>query len=267
MSAAELELVRRGAVALRRSTIWWAIGIAVLIVTTTAFWPSLEGSEALRQFEEMGSVLEAFGAQNLATPAGYLDGQMFAIMLPLLLSGMAIAGVTTLTAGDEDAGRLEFLHALPVSRSGVWLGRWAAATLMLLIVTIATSAVMALFLPIFSLDEVGTWSVVAATIASGLLAVFHAAIAFAAGAFGARRGGAVAASVCALVLGYVLGFLAPIVEKLRWLHNLSPWFWALGEQPVSNGLDPRRLTALVAVSVALLILGVKAIDRRDIRSP
>jgi ABC-2 type transport system permease protein len=266
MSAAMVELVKRGASALRRSTIWWGVGIGALTITTAGFWPSLEGSEALEGFDDMESLLEAFGAQNMATPAGYLDGQMFAVMLPLLMSGMAIAGVTALTSGDEDAGRLEFVHALPVSRRAVWLGRWSAAMLMVLAVTIATSLVMALFLPIFSLDEVGTWAVVGATFGCALLAAFHAAVAFAAGGLGARRGGAVAASVCVLVIGYVLGFLAPIVEQLRWMRSLSPWYWGLGEQPVSNGLDLGRLVLLATVTAGFVALGAAAIDRRDIRS-
>ena len=44
--------------------------------------------------------------EDLATAGGYLDGQMYALMLPLLLSGLAIAITSALTAGDEDAGRL-----------------------------------------------------------------------------------------------------------------------------------------------------------------
>lgn len=266
MTSPNAELVTRGAAALRRSTMWWAIGVAVLIVTTVAFWPSLEGSEALSSFEDMGSLLEAFGAQNIATPAGYLDGQMFALMLPLLLSGMAIAGVTSLTAGDEDVGRLELLHALPVSRRAIWLGRWWAATLMLLAVTAASALVMAVSLPIFSLDEVSAWSVIAATFGCALLGAFHAAISFAAAGLGGGRGRAVAAGVCVLVAGYVLGFLAPIVDELRWTRRLSPWWWALGQQPVGSGLNAVGVVLLAAATAVLVAIGARAIERRDIRS-
>jgi ABC-2 type transport system permease protein len=266
VSTVNLEVVARGIAALRRSTIWWSVGIALLTITTAGFWPSLEGSEALESFDDMGSLLEAFGAQNMATPAGYLDGQMFAIMLPLLLSGMAIAGVTALTSGDEDAGRLEFLHALPVSRQSIWVGRWVAAMLMLLAVTAATALVMVVFLPIFSLEEVGAWAVIAATLGCSLLAAFHAAVGFAVGALGGRRGTAVAASVCVMAAGYVLGLLAPIAERLAWARNLSPWYWALGEQPVSNGLQVGWLVLLTAVTAALVALGNRAIQRRDIRT-
>jgi ABC-2 type transport system permease protein len=266
VSGASFEIVARGTAALRRSTIWWGVGVAVLTITTASFWPSLEGSEALDSFDDMGSLLEAFGAQNIGTPAGYLDGQMFAVMLPLLLSGMAIAGVTALTSGDEDAGRLEFLHALPISRQVVWLGRWLAAMLMLLAVTAATALVMVVFLPIFSLEEAGAWPVITATLGCSLLAAFHAAVAFAVGALGGRRGTAVAASVCVMVAGYVLGLLAPIAQGLGWTRNLSPWYWALGEQPVSNGLNVGWLALLAAVTAALVAVGDRAIQRRDIRT-
>jgi ABC-2 type transport system permease protein len=261
-----VELVVRGAAALRRSTIWWSVGIVALTVTTVGFWPSLEGSEALEGFEDMGSLLEAFGAQNLATPEGYLDGQMFAIMLPLLLSGLAIAGVTALTSGDEDAGRLELLHALPVSRRGIWLSRWLASTVMLVVVAMATALTMIVAMPIFSLEEVGPWPVIVATFGCTLLAAFHAGVGFLAGALGARRGAAVGAAVCVLATGYVLGLLAPLAEGLAWMRNLSPWYWGLGEQPVSNGLHAGRLALLATSTGILVFVGQRAVGRRDIRT-
>ena len=101
MTGPNAELLRRGLHALRRSGRWWGLGIAVFALVNVAFWPSLEGSDAMQAFDDMGSLLEAFGAQDLGTPAGYLDGQMYALMLPLLLSGMAVAHVTALTSGEK----------------------------------------------------------------------------------------------------------------------------------------------------------------------
>jgi len=266
MKEQHVELVVRGLAALRRATVWWTLGIVVLTVTTVGFWPSLEGSEALAGFEDMGSLLEAFGAQNMSTPAGYLDGQMFAIMLPLLLSGLAIGGMTALTSGDEDAGRLEFLHALPVSRRAIWLARWLASTLMLLLVASATALTMIVAMPIFSLEEVGAWPVIVATFGCTLLAAFHAGVGFATGALGARRGAAVGVSVSVMAAGYLLGVLAPLADRLVWMRNLSPWYWALGDLPVSNGLHAGRLALLAASTGILVAVAQRAIGRRDIRT-
>jgi ABC-2 type transport system permease protein len=252
---------------LRRSTLWWGGGIISFAVLNVAFWPSLEGSDALESFEDMGELLEAFGAQDLTSPAGYLDGQLYALLLPLLLSGMAVAGASGITAGDEDAGRLELLHALPIGRRVLWLSRWWAALGALAAVTAAVAGVLAACLPLFSLDGVAVLTVLAATVACGVLAAFHASIAFATGGLGASRGGAVGAAVIVLVAGYLASYVLPIADSLTGARDWSPWYWALGGQPVSDGVDPARLLLLTAVTAALVALGLWGVGRRDIRTP
>ena len=260
------ELVVRPVAALRRSTWWWAGGIAALALVTVAFWPSLEGTSALTDLGESSqSLLDAFGASNIAQPAGYLDGQLYALMLPLLLSAMALVHVTGLTSGDEDAGRLELLHALPVRRRAVWLARYAAVVVVLAIVATVTAALVAGTLGPFSLDGVGVGRVVAATFACALLAAFHAAVGFVAGAAGCRRGLSAGIAVVVLVAGYVLSFLVPLADTLGGARKWSPWYWALGEQPVSDGVSAARLLLLVAGTAVLVVAGLVAIERRDIR--
>jgi ABC-2 type transport system permease protein len=267
VTGASSEIVVRGVHALWRSAMWWGIGIISLAVITVAFWPSLEGSAALDSFKDMGSLLEAFGAQDIATPAGYLDGQLFALMLPLLLSGLAIAGVSGVTAGDEDGGRLEVLHALPVSRRALWLGRWASSCLVLLAVATVTALVMVISLPLFSLDEVGAGRVVGATAGCALLAALVASVAYAAAGAGASRGRAAAAAIVVLTASYVGAFLVPLADSLAGARKLSPWYWAIGQQPVTDGIDVVGLLAVVAVTALLVVLGTAAVERRDIRSP
>jgi ABC-2 type transport system permease protein len=240
--------------------------MAIFSLVNVAFWPSLEGSDAMKAFDDMGSLLEAFGAQDLGTPSGYLDGQMYALMLPLLLSGMAIAHVTALTSGDEDAGRLELVYALPVRRSSIWLSRLAAAFAVLLGAAAVVVGVVVATRPVFSLEEVSVGRLVWATSCCALLAAFHASIAFVAGALGARRGRAVGAAVLVLVVGYLLSFLAPLAQALEPARAWSPWYWALGERPVSDGPDLLLLLVLVLGTAAAVISGTIAISRRDLRS-
>lgn len=261
------ELLTRGVHALRRSALWWGLAIVTFSLVNLAFWPSLEGSEALESLEGMSEgLLEAFGAQNIATPAGYLDGQLFALMLPLLLSGMAIAAVTAITSGDEDAGRLELLHALPVTRRAVWLSRLASALAVLGVVALLTAVLVAASRDVFSLGEVSVARVVVATLACAALAAFHAVVGYAVGALGGSRAASVGVAVLVLVAGYVASFLLPLSDSVAGARYASPWYWAIGEQPVSDGVDWRFLLVLAGVSLALVALGTMAIERRDIRS-
>jgi ABC-2 type transport system permease protein len=267
VSAVRREVFVRALAAVRKQSWWWLFGIVVFSLVNVAFWPSLESTDALTALEESsGDFLEAFGAAGIATPAGYLDGQVYALMLPLLLSGMALTLATGLTAGDEDAGRLELLHALPVSRSTVWLGRLAAVAGTLLLVTLAVTAFMVLSLPVFSFDGVAVSRVVGATLACGVLAFFHAAVGYALAGAGAARALSVGGAVVVLVIGYLCAFVLPIADALDPAKRFSPWFWAIGTQPVSDGVSPAGLAVLLAVTAALVVAGTVLVGRRDIRA-
>lgn len=261
------EVLVRGLHALRKAALWWALGVAFFGLVTVGFWPSFEGSDALASLGDMSEgLLEAFGAQDIATPAGYLDGQMFALMLPLLLTGMAVATATLLTAGDEEAGRLELLHALPLRRRSIWLGRFAAAMLALGAVTTTTAVLMAVSLRPFSLEEVGIGQIVVATYACALLAAFHAAVGYALAGLGRSRGAAAGGAALVAMIGYLASFVLPLARSLVWARRLSPWHWSIGEQPVSDGVEPVGVVLVALATVALVALGTAAVERRDIRS-
>jgi hypothetical protein len=77
---------------------------------------------------------------------------------------------------------------------------------------------------------------------------------------------AVGLAILVLVAGYVVSLVLPLADALGGARRWSPWYWALGRQPVSDGVDASRLLLLVAVTVALAALGVWGVGRRDIRS-
>ena len=266
MSAEAAELLRRGVHAQRRSGFWWGVGILALALVSVAFWPSLEGSSALTDMTKSSkSLMEAFGVQDLATAAGYLDGQMYALMLPLLLSGLAIAATSALTAGDEDAGRLELVHALSVSRTAVWLARIGAATIVLAVVTVLTTIVVTLSLGPFSLEDVSVSRIVTATLACGALALFHGAVAYAVAGAGGSRAMSAGAAIAVLVVGYVASYLLPLSDALKGFRKLSPWYWAIGTQPVTDGLSAAWMVLLLGVTAMLVVVGTILVNGRDIR--
>ncbi len=260
-------LLRHDIGALRRSVLWWTVGLLALSLVNVAFWPSLEDSEAVRAFDDMGSLLEAFGAQNMGTPSGYLDGQLFALLLPLLLTGMAVAGVSGRTSGEEDAGRLEVLLSLPVGRHMVWLARWRASMAALFLTGVAVGGFVVLTRPIFSLDEVRPMAVAGATAGCIVLAALAASVSYAAAGLGARRGLAAGAAVALTVTSYVMAYVAPLSDRFEWLRSWSPWHWALGEQPVSKGVALGPAVLVVALTALLVVVGTLGVGRRDVRTP
>jgi ABC-2 type transport system permease protein len=259
-------LLNAGLRALTRSATVWVIAAAIFTVVNLAFWPSLEGSRALDELGNLSDdMLDAFGAGAIATPAGYLDGQLFALMLPVLLSAMVITHVTALTSGDEDAGRLELLQALPVTRRTLWLSRYTSSLILLIGVAAAVAGLVAVLLPLFSFEGVAVTRVALATLACTELAALHGSVAFAAGGIGVPRSRAVTIAVSVLVIGYVLDFVVPIAAPLRWARRLSPWWWTIGRQPVTDGIHVTGLLLVLVVGGALVLGALRVLDHRDLR--
>jgi ABC-2 type transport system permease protein len=264
---AQLELLGYALRRLQRSLLVWASALTVYVLVIVSFWPSLHHAPGLRQLLRALplALSRAFGLANLASPAGYLLSELFSLVLPALLIAAAVAATLALTAGDEDAGVLEPLLALPVSRKAVMVERGLAVVgfmlalgLVVEIVLTASGAVVHLGLPAANLS-----AGVAALVA---LALLHAAVAFAAAGIGARRPTAMGITVGVGVAGYFLNALGPLNSALSPWRRLSPWDWALGNDPLQHGWSPGGLMLLLAVVLILATAGIVGLARRDIRS-
>jgi ABC-2 type transport system permease protein len=158
------------------------------------------------------------------------------------------------------------LHALPIGRRAVWLGRWVASMLMVATVSIICGVATLACLPVFSLTEVPMSRIVGATAGCALLAAFHGSIVYTAAGAGASRGLAAGIGILVLVVGYLTSFVLPIAKSLSGARRWSPWYWALGDQPVTNGVHPGWMLLVGALTAVLVAAGTEAIDRRDIRT-
>ena len=123
-----VELLRRGVVDRLRSLAFWCAGVAGYIVLVAAIFPSLKGSADLDKLlkdypDALKQLLGISGSGSLSSGAGFLDAELFGLMLPILVLVMAVAGGAGLFAGEEDAGRLELILSYPVSRTRAVLAK------------------------------------------------------------------------------------------------------------------------------------------------
>lgn len=262
-----MELLNRGLGAQRRSALVWGGALLVLTVSVLAVWPSMSASGSLDTLVSGMSpeLIAALGLEQFGSAAGFLNGNLYALFLPLLFAVLGIMHTNALTAGDEDAGRLELLLALPISRVGVYLSRFVAVVLVLAAIAALIGVAVGVGAITLEMDLTIT-GVVAATLSVFLLALFHAAFAFALAGLGLRAVAVLAGSLGVLVLGYVTTALLPMIDSLSEVATASPWHWALGGQPLENGFDGAGIAMLIAGQLVLLVVGLLAIRRRTIRT-
>jgi len=257
--------------ATRRTVLVWALSIAALVVATVAFWPAFEESANLTRFitefmdQLPAGVVEAFGLQGLATPAGYLRGNLYDILVPLLFGWAAIAFANGLTAVEEDAGRLELVLAQPVSRGAAFAGRAVAVVAWTTVLAVAVGAAQFASDVAFGL-EIAADRVVVTIALCGLLGTLHGGLALAVAGFLPRPSVVLGVGLGVLIGGFVVAALFPLSTELRPWAVLSPWDWALGSDPLVNVAQPWRYVALAVPSVALALVGLAGFLRRDVRS-
>lgn len=221
--------------------------------------------------EEYGELMEAFppeimealGAGDLGTPVGWLNAEMFSLIIPIALIGVGIVVGVGAIAGEEDRGTLNVLLATPVTRPGVAVSK--ALALGILLVALTAVNFVSLYLgAVLGNVDIGANQLLAGTTMSLLFGLFFSTMAFGVGAATGRSGLAAALSAGLAVVAFVMNAFLPLAEGWERAQELSPFYWYLGTNPLADGMDPLSVLLLAGFSVFFLGWGILAFTRRDI---
>jgi ABC-2 type transport system permease protein len=250
-----------------RAGLGWSIAFLLMVVPTVAFWPAFQSSSGIMDaLDQMPpGLLEAFGMEDFASPAGYLKGGLYDVVIPLMFAAAGVMFASSATAAEEDSGRLELWLTQPVTRSSVLAGRilavlgWLAVlALVTLVSQLASDAAFGLVIAdVRVVDTVALCT---------LLGALYAGLAIAIAGVTGRPGPVLAAGLGLALVGYVVAALFPLSDVLDAWAWLSPWDWALGGDPLFHSTEPVRYVTLVGATAALLLVGFVAFARRDVRS-
>lgn len=249
-----------------RGLVWWTLGIVVLVAVTLSIFPTVEGNaDFARLYEQYPEELKAFigGQLDLTSAPGYLHAELFSFMVPLLLLVHAIGAGARAIAGEEEAGTLDLLLALPLRRTRVVLDKLAA----MVALTGALAAV--LFLSIWGMAvavgmEIGGDRIAAACVAAWLLAVLYGALALLVGSAAGKKGAAIGVPTAAAVAAYLLDGLGNLVDALEPWRVLSPFNWYFEADSLRAGFAPGWLGLLLAAAAVFGALAPPAFARRDV---
>lgn len=251
----------------RRSLIGWTIGLGALVAVTVAFWPAFRGSSGISEAIDQlpAGVIEAFGLAGFGTPAGFLRGNLYEFIVPLLMAVAAVAAANGLTAAEEDAGRLETYLSQPISRQSLFIGRTVALAVWLAVLTASILLIQLISDAAVGL-QIDATRVVSTVVLCGSLAFLFGTLALAVAGWLARPSVVLGIGIAVAVGGYLIAALLPLSDVLKPWSGLSPWKWALGGDPLVNLAEPWRYAALLLPAVTLAALGVAGFVRRDVRA-
>jgi beta-exotoxin I transport system permease protein len=264
------ELFRRGLLDHRRALIGWCVGIAAYVALVASIFPSIEGSPQLNDLiESYPDVLKTlFGiskGSTLTSGAGYLDVELFSLMLPLLVIVLAIGSAARTFAGEEDAGRLELVLSYPVRRRSAVLAKGIALAGEIVLACAAATFTILVFDRLVGLD-ISLAHLASAACSLAALGLFYGWLALAAGAAYPSRALSIGLAAGTAAADYLVDGLHELAGWLDPFRFVSP-FWLIGSSPLQSGADVRGTAIVLVAAVVALAIGALLVERRDLETP
>lgn len=260
-----LPLFRRALLDQWRSTVAWAVGLSAAILLYLPLFPSLGNSAEMQNMINAlpPEMTRALNYDQIASGPGYTQATIFGLIGFLLMTIASVSWGASAVAGDEESGQLELTLAHAVNRPQVVLERAMAIGVRIVVLSAVVFGLVWLLNGPAQLG-IETGNLFGATVLFAGIALLSGMTALFAGAVSGRKIYGTAAGAAVAVLGYVLNAIGRQSPDLEWLLNLSPYHWAYGNSPVSNGAEWGAAFWLWAISAALAGLSAVALHRRDV---
>lgn len=262
-----LEVFRRTLVDQSRVLLVW-IGSALLLVAMyAAVWPSVHDQPSMRDFlDQMPEAFRALFAStgaDMSTPVGYVQVELMSFMGPLLVILYAVTTGVSALSGEEERHTLDLALSAPVGRARWVLEKFAEMAFGTFLVA-AGLGVSLVAIGRFTDLVLPVGPTAAAMVHLGLLGLVFGTLAM---AVSAATGSSVlsrAVAAALAVVAYVVNGLAPLVDWLKPMQKLSPFYQYVGHDPLRNGLSGPSLLVACATVAILLTAAVVGFRRRDI---
>jgi len=252
----------------RRALLWWGIGLVAITVITMLFYPSFadapEFDNLLEQMPE--ALVKAFAGEfsDFTSPEGFLNTQLFFFFIPVLFLVYTVGFGSGAIAGEEARGTLELLLSNPVTRWQVVTQKFGAMVIATLVLAVFLWVGLVIGAAIVDM-EVSLLGLAAVTLNATLLGLVFGALALALGCVRGNRGLSMGGASALGVAAYFLNALAPLAETLEPLQKLSPFYYYISSDPLTNGLDFTHTAVLIGLTLVALAVALVTFERRDLR--
>jgi ABC-2 type transport system permease protein len=262
------ELLRRGLLDHRRALVGWCLGVVGYCVLIAAIYPSIKGfsgfEKLVQQYPTALKSLFSIGG-DITTGAGFLDTELFSLMLPLLVLVLAIGSGARTFAGEEETGRLELVLAYPLRRRNAVLAKATALAAEVALVCVVGFVALAALDGIVGLG-LDFGHLAGALLGVALLGLLYGWLAVAVGAAWPSKLLALGVPAGYAAAAYLVGGLHALAGWLDPVRFLSP-FWLVGQSPLESGVDGWGVLVVAAAAAAVLAAGAFFVERRDLELP
>ena len=245
----------------RRSPLTWGVPLGLMSALEVSIYPSVEKSlsKALDSYPD--ALKEAFRIETIDTPAQFLNGEMYSLVIPLAIGFFAIRAATRPLVGYEERRWLDVVLVAPLRRGTLALAAFSASAISTLAILVVTALFSWLAGQIFG-AQIGLGDLGAAVVGTWAFALFFAGLALLASGRLSSWTAVTGIAAGVLVTMYVVDIAARIADGIHDATYATVFHWY--GSPLTEGLDAGH-AALAAVGALLAFAGAALFERRDVR--
>lgn len=251
----------------RWSILGWSFGTFALIFINMVFYPSFkdQAAELQKSFSNLpdAAVQLIGGSTDFFSAVGFLNSQIYFLMLPMILTVLAIALGSSLIGREEDDGTLESLLANPISRSSLLGAKATVGFTILAVVTfigLLTTVILAKMVDLV----VPLSNILLATLACFGLVLVIGTIAYFIASTGRGRAFSISIPAFLALGGYIISSLAGTVDWLKVPSKFLPFHYYQSEAILNGNTNWSFIAVLFGVSLVFIALSFVAFRRRDL---
>ena len=251
----------------RRSLLFWGVCFVLLAVMVVSLYPMIESYSAIEDYMELlPEELLAFftgGINDFTSPEGYLHSELFFLIFPLLVMVFAISFGSSAVAGEEEQGTLDLLLSNPLPRWRMVLEKFAAMVFSIVLLVLVSWAALAISSHVVGMG-LSLGRLAAICFSAVLLGVTFGAVALAVGCARGRRGLSMSIAGAFVGYSYLLNAMAPLIDWLEPFQVLSPFYFYIGAEPLTNGLNVTHAAVLVGLTAVFIAVAIATFRKRDL---
>ena len=253
----------------RRKLLGWTIFASILLmIYALSVYPSFRDNTEINRFvdalpETMKSFFSISG--NLyGTGAGYLNAELYTMMVPIVVMIVGLALASGTIAGEEDSGRMDLLMSGPITRAQMYLERAAGTITAIALVAIALMLMIMVGNVVINLD-IPLSHAAGASFMVWLYGVYYAGMAMAIAGFTGMTGVARGVTSAVAIGSYLMQSLSGIEPSLERFARFTAYHHYMAHTPLVNGVDWGDASMLIVGSAVWFALGLAGFSRRDLR--
>lgn len=256
------ELIRR-----RMALLWWVIGVAALVAMTVLSYSAVK-DQAAQLESSLGSLSNSVGSfvgtNDLFSPKGYLNSNLYYITLPILYIILVLNLAGSLLGKEETDTTLELLLSRPISRGRILAAKAIAGLLALFIVGAAATVTTVVCAKIVGID-LSMGGLILTNVFTVLFAGTFGAISYA--MFAASKLTRRFATLAAILVsfgGYIVTSLAGMVSWLETPAKFFPYHYFDSSRLLDGSVDKGLLIYVVGIFLVASVASYVGFRRRDI---